>query len=225
MPQSEQTSWANLKQQFARYKKQSAMLVSLAAVLLVVVTVQLSDPSPQQSQAADTQAAGLITTPTSTTTQGNLGAETVPEKPILASWADIHTTLLRPELFKGPWQEVQPQHDGDVDGDGDGIPDDRDNCPNWPNPEQADADGDGTGDACDQQDRSTSIHDIPLLLRGTTLQRGDRLPTAYINRHYYELGSTFWIEGHKLKLISVQGGKAVVADEHGHTRTLSRNVD
>jgi hypothetical protein len=36
-----------------------------------------------------------------------------------------------------------------VDGDGDGIPDDEDNCPSVVNPGQEDADGDDLGDACD----------------------------------------------------------------------------
>jgi hypothetical protein len=35
------------------------------------------------------------------------------------------------------------------DLDGDGAPDDADNCPATPNPDQADSDGDGPGDACD----------------------------------------------------------------------------
>ena len=36
-----------------------------------------------------------------------------------------------------------------VDSDGDGVPDDEDNCPDALNPDQADGDGDGIGDACD----------------------------------------------------------------------------
>ena len=35
------------------------------------------------------------------------------------------------------------------DRDGDGVPDDTDNCPALANPDQEDADGDGFGDACD----------------------------------------------------------------------------
>ena len=36
-----------------------------------------------------------------------------------------------------------------IDTDGDGVPDDQDNCPTTPNPDQVDTDGDGIGDACD----------------------------------------------------------------------------
>ncbi|MCJ7571249.1 MAG: thrombospondin type 3 repeat-containing protein, partial [Candidatus Thermoplasmatota archaeon] len=35
------------------------------------------------------------------------------------------------------------------DSDGDGIPDDYDNCPTVPNPGQENADGDAKGDICD----------------------------------------------------------------------------
>jgi hypothetical protein len=35
------------------------------------------------------------------------------------------------------------------DSDGDGVPDAVDNCPNTPNPDQADTDGNGIGDACE----------------------------------------------------------------------------
>jgi hypothetical protein len=37
----------------------------------------------------------------------------------------------------------------EVDQDADGVPDDRDNCPDFPNVDQGDADGDHLGDACD----------------------------------------------------------------------------
>ena len=36
-----------------------------------------------------------------------------------------------------------------VDSDGDGVPDNEDNCPNVSNQDQADSDGDGVGDACE----------------------------------------------------------------------------
>ena len=41
-----------------------------------------------------------------------------------------------------------PRCRGAADGDGDGVPDDLDNCPSVPNPNQADSDFDGIGDAC-----------------------------------------------------------------------------
>jgi hypothetical protein len=37
----------------------------------------------------------------------------------------------------------------ETDGDGDGIPDAEDNCPEVSNADQADSDGDGPGDVCD----------------------------------------------------------------------------
>jgi predicted extracellular nuclease len=41
-----------------------------------------------------------------------------------------------------------------TDADGDGVPDDGDNCPITANPDQSDTDGDGLGDACDACDGS-----------------------------------------------------------------------
>jgi hypothetical protein len=46
-----------------------------------------------------------------------------------------------------------------ANGDFDGIPDYRDNCPTVYNPDQADLDGDGLGDVCDPDDDNDGISD------------------------------------------------------------------
>lgn len=53
---------------------------------------------------------------------------------------------------------IEGQH-VDPDGDGDGIPDGEDNCPDHYNPEQTDTDDDGIGDACDDDDDGDQIPD------------------------------------------------------------------
>lgn len=46
-----------------------------------------------------------------------------------------------------------------IDSDGDGIPDEDDNCPNDSNLDQADNDGDGMGDVCDSDDDNDGVPD------------------------------------------------------------------
>ncbi len=71
------------------------------------------------------------------------------------------------------------------DRDDDGVPDAIDNCPDLPNPAQADGDGDDTGDACDTLFAVTASACAPLPLAGcrtpraaltSTLQIKDKTP-------------------------------------------------
>jgi len=215
----------NLKEQFAAYKKQTAVLVSLSIVLIVVVFSRFVQDSPRSSAAAEPEAPAaesisIVQAPET----GDAGSRA--EAPLLATWSDIHTTLERSDLFKGPWQIERLQGAGDSDADGDGVPDELDNCPQVANADQADSDGDMIGDACDQSDTAArrTIDNVRLSLKGTTMPRlGRGKASAYINRNYYRVGDTFRVDGIRIKLISVTGHSAVVQDEHGNTRVLRRH--
>ena len=215
----------NLKEQFAVYKKQTAILVSLSIVLIVVVSVRFVQDSPHPSAAAEPEAPAdgsisIVHAPE----DGDAGSHT--EVPILAEWSDIHTMLERSDLFKGPWQIEQIQGAGDSDADSDGVPDELDNCPQVANADQADSDGDMIGDACDQGGTAAerTIDDVRLSLKGTT-QRGRGRASAYINQNYHRVGDTFWVDGIRIKLISVTGDSAVVQDERGNRRVLTQHRD
>lgn len=81
-------------------------------------------------------------------------------------YADVSVAVPEPpadaDTAEGPTVQVGEDQLAELvipnDIDGDGIPNERDNCPLIPNPpmgdrtEQADSDGDGTGDACDWDD-------------------------------------------------------------------------
>ena len=60
-----------------------------------------------------------------------------------------------------------------VDSDGDGIPDEDDNCPNDSNPDQADNDGDGMGDVCDPDDDNDGVPDEDEGSNGTNPNNPD----------------------------------------------------
>jgi Right handed beta helix region/Thrombospondin type 3 repeat len=59
------------------------------------------------------------------------------------------------------WYTGEP-YEPSVDTDGDGTPDDVDNCPDTPNPDQSDSDNDGLGDACDPADPDAGLTDAGL---------------------------------------------------------------
>ena len=226
MAATDQTFWANLKWQMMRHKKQCATLVGLCAVLSVVIGVQVIRRGPRESLASlarPNQSASMPAMPDSSADTRN---DNEGERPILANWGDIHTSLLRAELFVGPWQETALPDGTMEDEDGDGVPNKFDNCPGQPNPDQDDSDGDGVGDACSTQESAININALPLILRGTTMpSRPDAAPTAYINRHYYEVGATIRVGGHSVRLISVQGNRAVVEDAQGNQRALEQSID
>ena len=219
------TILGNLKEQFAAYKKQTAVLALLSIFLIVVVFVRFVQDGPRRSAAAEpeTPASGSISI-VHALAADDAGSDA--DVPSLAKWSDIPTMLERSELLKGPWQVERLQGGGDSDADGDGVPDDLDNCPKVANADQVDSDGDTIGDACDQGGSAAerTLDDVGLFLKGTT-QRGRGKASAYINQNYHHVGDTFRVDGIRIKLISVTGDSAVVQDERGNRRVLKQHSD
>jgi hypothetical protein len=93
-------------------------------------------------------------------------ADAFPTDP--TEWSDIDGDGVgdNGDAFPGdPAEALDTDLDGvgnnaDTDDDGDGVPDDTDNCPLVPNPTQLDTDADGQGDACDTDDDNDGVPDL-----------------------------------------------------------------
>lgn len=88
-------------------------------------------------------------TPVVITSSGTFGGADFPGPPVpsFVQNPSIGNWLVRP--ISSP-----------ADFDGDGVPDEADNCLAIPNPDQTDRDGDGLGDACDIDDLYTIIRNL-----------------------------------------------------------------
>lgn len=90
----------------------------------------------------------------------------------------IYLTVALPEQLPDTNEYTKP---GIADTDGDGLVDNIDNCPEKPNPDQADIDGDGKGDACDSDNDNDGIlddgatEDTPCI-EGNTFNCNDNCP-------------------------------------------------
>ncbi|MGB5474023.1 MAG: thrombospondin type 3 repeat-containing protein [Gammaproteobacteria bacterium] len=80
-------------------------------------------------------------------------------EPILTSNLGSDLDLTDEQLVDVGWTSA--------DSDGDGVANTVDNCPQDPNPDQADTDGDGAGDACDSDIDGDGLDNATELLLGT----------------------------------------------------------
>jgi hypothetical protein len=108
------------------------------------------------------------------TVEGQVGDVTGRPRPgVLLSFLGTGTNNVSPN-FTGAYTTFLPANTetivkitpkgsagGVADLDGDGVPDNVDNCPNIPNADQVDSDGNGTGDICDPASQDFDGDNVP----------------------------------------------------------------
>lgn len=136
-----------------------------------------------------------------------------------------------------------------TDGDGDGVPDDRDNCPSVENPDQEDSDGDRIGDECDGPDPGRCLEAVgrgsvkrdERKVRATTnfaaqREEEDATPHGWVT--FNDKPTSQRLRSVRLTSLAVSGSRAVIrgvgrvnrgptvnfrleVDERGHTFKLT----
>ena len=96
----------------------------------------------------------------------------------ISEWKNGNVDILELMQAITTWKACTSNEDA-PDSDGDGIPDDFDNCPNTYNQDQADSDGDGIGDVCDGLEFELEYHyPISGIIGGIGLSSDDS--TLYV---------------------------------------------
>lgn len=119
----------------------------IGAVLIAVFAIYLYAATESSSVPIDPEPAS----------QNRTVVKTPGVDPVHEEWLEPQSGSYnsRRNLFAFPVPPPPPQPPPPPpppDRDGDGIPDYQDNCPDVPNPDQADLDGDGIGTACDENE-------------------------------------------------------------------------
>lgn len=122
---------------------------------------------------------------------------------------ELVSFMAYPASFDGGVFVAVASADDVGDRDGDGVPDDSDNCPDVSNEDQADYDGDGMGDACDSDDDGDGVDDVD-----DAFPLSDTDPFVWVNGTATDVGNQVLADGATFNdLIAVCWDEA---ENHGH---------